>query len=156
MTDQNQNEQLAKTYTREDVATLVGEIEKEMAQGQNVLMHSMLLLNELFRQPNCALLLDDDLQRRIKDIWQKVKLAGLKVNDPPLLFGQPEVATAEVVTSDNIDDGTSAIIFKLPPEEEPKSKKAPKKEKRRIEEDLEEDLEDEETEDDEDSSVEEE
>ncbi|MCC6933829.1 MAG: hypothetical protein IT292_11370 [Deltaproteobacteria bacterium] len=155
MSEQNSIELGRGDFSRDDVLTLIAEVEKEIGNG-SVLMHSMLLLDALLRQPNGQQILDDELKGRLIDIWQRVKLAGLQLNDPPLLFGQPKVATAEVVSSDDISDGTEAIKFTLPQEEEPKSKKGQKKKRAIPDEDLIEESDDDEGEEEDDSSVEEE
>ena len=50
-------------------------------------MHSMILLDHLFRLPNARELFDADLKEQARDLWLKIKSTGLQLNDPPLLVG---------------------------------------------------------------------
>jgi hypothetical protein len=44
----------------------------------------------MMRLPNAAELFDDELKAQMKDLWIKLKSTGIKLTDPPLLFGLPE------------------------------------------------------------------
>ena len=139
MTDnQDQKHADVKVYSKEDIEAYVSELEKNISESNNLVMHSLLAINHILRLPNAPELLTEDLQSRLKELWLKVKMAGLQLDEPPLLFGIPEMAKAESNNDDNLDDGTAAIKFTLPPEEEPRQKTKKKEKKVEIEEEEEE------------------
>ena len=79
-----------KSYTREEVRETLDEIAKRMAESRTASMHAMLTLTHLLRLSNAAALFDEALTKQAKDLWLKVKAAGVQLSDPPLLFGAPE------------------------------------------------------------------
>ena len=136
--NEEKNTSEVKTYSKEEIEAYVSELEKNISESNNLVMHSLLAVNHILRLPNAPELLTDDLKERVKELWAKVKVAGLQLNEPPLLFGVPEIVKAELSTDDNLDDGTAAIKFTLPPEEETRQKNKKKEKKVEITEEDEE------------------
>jgi hypothetical protein len=109
-------------YTREELEAFVTDIECKVTEGSDAAVHSIFALNHLLREPNAKELIDDEIKARMADLWIKFSAAGFDLNNPPLLFGDPELPHKPVAVDDSIDDGTEAIVITLPPEEDDESK----------------------------------
>ena len=72
--------------TKEGVRNTLESVARSVVGTQSSYMHSMILLDNLFRLPNARELFDDDLKEQARDLWLKIKSTGLQLNDPPLLF----------------------------------------------------------------------
>ena len=72
--------------TKEGIRSTLESVAMSVVGTQSSYMHSMILLDNLFRLPNARELFDDDLKEQAKDLWLKIKSTGLQLNDPPLLF----------------------------------------------------------------------
>ncbi len=72
--------------TRESISKALDSVARSVVGTQSSYMHSMILLDNIFRLPNARELFDDDLKEQAKDLWLKIKSTGLQLNDPPLLF----------------------------------------------------------------------
>lgn len=82
-------------YNREQFASYLNEIAKNIITSDATYMHSMLALNHLLRRPEAESVLDADLKNQARDIWLKVKSCGLQLVDPPLLFGSSVALPAD-------------------------------------------------------------
>lgn len=93
--EQTQTKEAATTdreYTKAEILDFIGEINKQIVGSSKSTMHSLLALNHILRAPNARQVVDADLKQQLKDIWLKLKSSGLQLQDPPLLFGPPQVA----------------------------------------------------------------
>jgi len=77
---------LAVPVTKESIRDSLELVARSVVGTQSSYMHSMILLDNLFRLPNARELFDEDLKEQAKDLWKKIKSTGLQLNDPPLLF----------------------------------------------------------------------
>ncbi len=124
----NEEKQNNDTVTRYDSAKKIeeflNEIEAKINTESDVTMHTMLAINDLLRNSKTPQSLTDATKERIKTIWNKISLTGLELNQPPLIFGTPELFVGQdIVTDDNLDDGTEVVSITLPPDKEECSKK---------------------------------
>lgn len=87
------SQETQKVYTRDDVVETLQVVEKKIVESHSSYIHSMLVLNNLLRQPNAHEIFDDELKERARDLWAKVSLTGMQITNPPLLFGQPKEET---------------------------------------------------------------
>lgn len=90
MSEQNENVDNQKVYTREEVQAFLDDIGEKVIASNEGYIHSVVALNQLLRLPNAEELFDDDLKAQMRDLWIKLKSLGIQLNDPPLLFGLPE------------------------------------------------------------------
>jgi hypothetical protein len=88
MTKKNNSEE--KKYTKKEIASFLTNISEKISEGDAGNFHAMLALNNLFRLPNASDLFDKKLKEQAKELWMKLKVTGLHLADPPLLFGPPE------------------------------------------------------------------
>ena len=94
-----------RAYTREEIVDFIGEINKQIVGSSKSTMHSLLALNHILRAPNAREVIDGDLKTQLKDIWLKLKSIGLQLQDPPILFGAPQVSDfAEAEDGDSDDE----------------------------------------------------
>lgn len=91
-------------YTKKEVANFIAEISKKIVDSNTAYFHSMITLNTLLRLPNAEEIFDEELKEQARDLWLKLKLTGLQLTDPPLLFGLPQVTSDEK----GLDDGSIA------------------------------------------------
>jgi hypothetical protein len=75
-----------KPITVEAIRETLDAVAQNVVGTQSSYMHSMILLDQLFRDPSARELFDADLKEQAKDLWLKIKSTGLQLNDPPLLF----------------------------------------------------------------------
>jgi hypothetical protein len=66
------------------------DISARMREGK-ASMHCMLALDSLLRVSNAEALFDDTLRQEAKTLWLRGKALGLVLNDPPFLFGPPDI-----------------------------------------------------------------
>lgn len=74
----------------EEVRAFVGEIEQTVADSKDAYLNSVIALNQILRLPNAEALLDEQLKEQMRALWVKLRSTGIKLNDPPILFGLPE------------------------------------------------------------------
>ena len=79
----------ATKLTRDEVAALLTDIGQQLVSSSTAYTHSMVMLNNLLRNPDAVNLFDKDLKEQAKDLWLKIKSTGLQLVDPPFLFGLP-------------------------------------------------------------------
>ena len=84
-----QTKETTKLFTKADLQEVLDTLEKKTVDTKNSHMHSILLLNNIFRQPNAAELFDENLKKQARELWAKMKGMGIQLADPPLLFGMP-------------------------------------------------------------------
>ena len=84
-----------KAYTKRDVTGFLADISEQIVDSQGNYLHSFIALNEILNQPNAEKVFDEELKSKAKELWIKLKASGLEVNDPPLLFGVPELGKGE-------------------------------------------------------------
>jgi hypothetical protein len=80
-----------REYTKAEIVDFIAEINKQIVSSTKSTMHSLLAINHILRAPNARQVVDADLKQQLKDIWLKLKSSGLQLQDPPLLFGEPQV-----------------------------------------------------------------
>lgn len=80
-----------RLYTKQEIENFVAEISRQVVGSSTAYMHAMLALNHILRQSNAEEFLDHDVKEQIKDLWIKLKSMGLQLNDPPILFGAPDL-----------------------------------------------------------------
>lgn len=90
MNSEKKEEQTTPVYTKEDVRAYLADIEQKVIESNDAYLHSVLALNQMMRLPNAAELFDDEVKAQMRDLWIKLKSTGIKLTDPPLLFGLPE------------------------------------------------------------------
>ncbi len=109
----NENKGKKSIYSKKELEDFVLDIEKKVDENNDSVLHSILALNHLLREPNTEELVDDSLKTRMKDLWVKLDSFGFELNKPPLLFGFEAVKTEQKKESDEIDDGTKSIVIKM-------------------------------------------
>ena len=77
-----------ESLKREDLVAYLNDISQKVLETDSSTMHSMIALDQILRLPNIDKLLDDELKAQAKDLWTKLKLSGLNINDAPILFGE--------------------------------------------------------------------
>jgi hypothetical protein len=80
---------------REELAEFLAEIGSAILSTEGASMHAVAALNHLLRAPDAPELFDDELKELARDLWLKIKSAGIQLNDPPLLFGYPPLSEEE-------------------------------------------------------------
>ena len=93
-----------REYTKAEIVDFIAEINKQIVSTTKSTMHSLLAINHILRAPNARQVVDADLKQQLKDIWLKLKSSGLQLQDPPLLFGDPQVAAYTEIDEDAADD----------------------------------------------------
>ncbi len=79
-----------KEHSRDEIKTFLDEISSMVAAGSVPTFHTMLALNSLLNLPEAKALFDQELIKQAKEIWANIKLSGVQLVDPPLLFGETE------------------------------------------------------------------
>ena len=92
-----------KKWTKKEVQAFLDEMSKQIEEGNNAYVHSMLALNKVITLPNADDLFTADLKAKAKELWIKVKATGLQLGEPPFLFGLPEVSDES--TASDIEGG---------------------------------------------------
>ena len=91
--DEMSNEKASEApapVTRDEVQRYIDDIEKKVVESNEAYLHSVLALDRILRLPNASEVIDETLKGQMKDLWIKLKAAGIKLSDPPILFGLPE------------------------------------------------------------------
>lgn len=101
-----EEKELFKTYTKDELRAFVTDIESQVVENNIPTVHTMLALNDILKSANAHELLDEDMKSHLRDLWLKVKGAGLELMDPPLLFGAPPLPQ-EVVDGEAEVDGAA-------------------------------------------------
>ncbi|MBL7661701.1 hypothetical protein JNK13_03005 [bacterium] len=78
--------------TKDEIKTYLTEIETQLTGNQLPSIHALLALDGVFRLPNAHEMLDEEVKTHAKNVWNKVKAAGLHLEDPPILFGFPKAS----------------------------------------------------------------
>lgn len=78
------HEDVQTTMTKEDIQKILERLAGSVVNSQFI--QSMILLDQVLRQPNTRELFDSDMKDQARDLWVKMKSTGLQLNDPPLLF----------------------------------------------------------------------
>ena len=125
MTEEKQNTDIATRYdSTVKIEEFLNEIEAKINTDSDVTMHTMLAINDLLCNSKTPQFLTDATTARIKTIWNKISLTGLELNQPPLIFGTPELPVGQdIVADNNLDDGTDVLSITLPPDKEENPKK---------------------------------
>ncbi len=97
MTEEANKTEVPQLTSKDEVRSYLAELEKRVIDSEGAYLHSILALNHLLRLPNAAELIDDKMKAQMKDLWLKLKSTGIKLADPPLLFGLPENFGKEAV-----------------------------------------------------------
>ena len=98
--DSKSGEAASFSLTREALEQYLSEMEERVIdEKQGAFLHSVVAINQVFRHPDLPGLLNDELKSQMKDLWLKLKAGGMKLNDPPLLFGLP----ADFAEKDEVD-----------------------------------------------------
>lgn len=99
-------------YTASELREFLDDISAKIVAASPSYLHPVIALNHLLTQPNAqALFADEELKQQARDIWIKAKSTGLQLNDPPLLFGHPEIKAAEKHLEDS--DGTEEVVIDM-------------------------------------------
>ena len=95
----------AISMTREQVASFLAEINRQIVEHNLPPIHTLLALNNILSQSNAHELLDEELKTQARDIWVKIKATGVHLIDPPSLFGINAPVESEDQT-DGVDSST--------------------------------------------------
>ena len=68
------------------------QIRDTIAEGQASMVNASSVMNYVLNLPNIYDLLDKDCKEIARDIWLRMKQAGLQLKNPPLLFDADEAA----------------------------------------------------------------
>ncbi len=112
----------AGTMTLEEVRAFVADIEQTVADSDDAYLNSVIALNQVLRLPNAEALLDEALKEQMRALWVKLRSTGIKLNDPPILFGLPEgfgEEEQELVESEDVAELAEELSKGAPPVEKP-------------------------------------
>ena len=129
-----------KKYTRAEIQAFLADIAERVVDSDPAILHSVIALNHLLRQPEAKELFDDDIREQLADLWLKIKASGLHLDNPPLLFEAPEASDDESLDSEIVDDSEEIPTLKRISSQDPRDKDAQGEEEEEDEDD--EDLED--------------
>jgi hypothetical protein len=76
--------------SREMLAEYISEIAEKTLLEDESKLHSVIAFNQILSDQEKISLLDEEMKDQLKDIWSRIKAAGIQLVDPPLLFGLPE------------------------------------------------------------------
>jgi hypothetical protein len=68
----------------------INDIAEKTINADESKLHSVIALNQIFSDHEKVSLLDEEMKGQLRDIWLRIKGAGIELVDPPLLFGLPE------------------------------------------------------------------
>lgn len=122
-----QDSQDAPKLNKKQVRAYIADIESKVAADQGADMASLIALNHLLTMPNAEKVLDEDLRRQLKDLWQRLKAKGVQLDDPPLLFGLPEGFGEEEAEEEEELTGTPVSDQPAPVRQAPEPDGSPEK-----------------------------
>ncbi|MDD2941851.1 MAG: hypothetical protein PHC51_02680 [bacterium] len=73
--------------TKDDVASLLDAVEKQLNEKDDSYLHAMLALDRVFTMPGAQNLLDASSRAKARELWDKIKSRGVHLSDPPIIFG---------------------------------------------------------------------
>ena len=85
-----ENKEVTQLCSKEEIQAYLTELEKRVIESEGSYLHSILALDKLLRLPNAEEVIDEQMKSQMRDLWIKLKSSGIKLADPPLLFGLPE------------------------------------------------------------------
>jgi len=80
----------AKKYTKKEIKAFVADLADKVENSDGAYLHSIIAVNQILRSPGIDGTLDEAMKIQLRDIWTKLKTAGIQLTDPPVLFGLPE------------------------------------------------------------------
>lgn len=101
-----------REFTKEEVKMFLSDLRERSLETNGGMLHILISLNQMLRSPNANELFTEDLKTQARELWAKLKTAGVQLSDPPLLFGYPEVKTAAEVAAEEAD-GTDTIVIDM-------------------------------------------
>lgn len=76
--------------SKELLQEYINDISERTLLADESKLHSVIALNQILSQSSMVELMDDGMKDQLRDIWSRIKSAGIQLVDPPLLFGLPE------------------------------------------------------------------
>jgi len=80
--------------TSEELKGVLLNIRDKMSDGTGAPVYSLSAVNYLLNLPNVYELLNDENKELARDIWLRLKSAGIQLKSPVLLFDEEEAASA--------------------------------------------------------------
>ncbi len=78
----------------EELKALLMNIRDKMSEGVGAPIFAVSAMNYALCRPNIYTLLNDENKELARDVWLRIKSAGLHVKSPPMLFGADEEQSA--------------------------------------------------------------
>lgn len=80
----------AESGSKEMLAEYINDIAEKTLIADESKLHSVIAFNQILSDADKVALLDEEMKDQLKDIWGRIKAAGIQLVDPPLLYGLPE------------------------------------------------------------------
>ena len=71
----------------EELREFLNDIRSKLAEQGNTAIYAMSAMNFVMNLPDIYNLLDPENKEIARDVWLRIKNAGINVDDPPMLFG---------------------------------------------------------------------
>lgn len=94
-----QNDSKSGAVTKESVAEYIQDISQKSLTPDESLIHCVIALNQILADEETSALLNEDMKAQLREIWSKLKSAGIQLVDPPALFGLPEDFSGEEIVN---------------------------------------------------------
>jgi len=85
--------------TKESLAEYIQDISQKSLTPEESLIHCVISLNQILADEETSALLNEDMKSQLREIWLKLKSAGIQLVDPPALFGLPEDFSGEEIAN---------------------------------------------------------
>jgi hypothetical protein len=89
----------AEGVSKDMLSEYINDIAEKTLNADESKLHSVIALNQIFSDHDKVSLLDEEMKEQLRDIWLRIKGAGIELVDPPLLFGLPEDFSSEDSTT---------------------------------------------------------
>jgi hypothetical protein len=100
MAKSNSSKKSKSTDSKSDVISkemlidYINEISEKTLQKDESRLHSVIALNQILSDNEKVSMLDEEMKDQLREIWSRIRGAGIQLLDPPALFGLPEDFTA--------------------------------------------------------------
>lgn len=79
-----------KIVTKADLKSFLQSVRDKMVEGLAAPIYALSAINHVMALPDVYDLLDADNKELARDIWLRLKQAGMQVKNPPMLFSAEE------------------------------------------------------------------
>ncbi len=80
----------SNSVSKEMLVEYINDIAERTLQEDESKLHSVIAINQILSDNDKLSMLDEEMKEQLRDIWSRIKGAGIQLVDPPVLFGLPE------------------------------------------------------------------